>query len=231
MTYDAVAFRGSFICDSYDVRVTRRCLVEDLAARDDAPMADLLGGPAGTTVEQALSEAWGALEDLPELRRVPGSPSAAIWLDGEHGATAWIVACSSEDTLQDHCRGLGEAGRLLPDPVDLHHAQTDTLAAFLHGARVQAPLLLKRAQEQGCPQRLQLGIRPVVDVVVEYRADDRRTLVHLPRSLPRGLAARDGRLTAAVLAAFHADGRWAAIESAENVDFRTFCHDSRRGAP
>jgi hypothetical protein len=226
----AVSFRGSLIKECYDLRVARRCLVEDLALDDEAWFGDFAELPIGQRLmgfSPDDRQVSAPVPQLPDVRRLDHSvPEAAVWVDEERNI-AWLVAVAGEDrSIEEYGRSLASESRLMPDPADIHRADSDRLASLLYEARVQAPYLLKRARRKPGPHRMLLGIRPTIDVIVEYHASTSMTVVRLPKDLPHLPPVRDGRLRAALLVAFHASGEWLRMDQPDEgfPEYRSYHH-------
>lgn len=225
----------SLVLPDRELRVTQRCLTEDLDGRKDSTLEDVSGRPIVRAFLRERRTKTTGTRQVGQLRS-----QKEIWVVGQahrhRGGTwyetarriVWLVAAGhhesgSKDDFFPYCRQLDEEERLAPSKVDyraLFLAQKERLAARI---MIDAPLLRKHAQESEGEVSGeiggQFGVRVAIEVADEVEeisvAFDLRTLDH-----PRYLSA--------ILAALEADGEW---EPAETMPSRqlehyesAFCH-------
>jgi hypothetical protein len=205
----------SLVLPDRELRVTRRCLVEDLDGKKDETLEGVSKHPivraflreretktTGTRQVGQLSsgkEIWV----LTQAQRHRGG----TWYEPQRDIV-WLVAAGhhesgSRDDFFPHCRQLDKDRRLAPSKEDYKEllvAQNEWLAARI---LIDAPLLRKRARSSDGEVSGHIGGKFGVKVAIEVAdeieeisvAFDLRTL-HDPRSM------------VAILAALEADGEW-----------------------
>jgi hypothetical protein len=210
------ADRGSFICDRWELRITGRCLEEDLARPADAAFENV----AGLEIVKALvSERSSRTEST---RRVsPLSSGHDIWVlarGHEHrGGTffdqearvVWLVAygrhrSGSKDDFFPYCKDLDREDRLLPTKDDYERLLRDRDTRFARTVSVEAPLLLKRAREERGEQRAKLGGELGACLAIEVADNLEATTIAFE------VETIEFDLVPLVLAAFH-DGAWESV--------------------
>lgn len=218
----------SLVLPDRELRITRRCLIEDLGGTKNSTLEDVSKRPVvkaflrerrtkttGTRQVGQLSsgkEIWV----LTQGQRHRGG----TWFEGRRDIV-WLVAAGhhesgSKDDFFPYCRRLDNDGRLAPSKDDytaLFLAQKERLAARI---LIDAPLLRKRARESEGEVSGQIGgkfgVKVAIEVVDEIEeisvAFDLRTL-------------EDPRSMWAILAALEADGEW---EPTDKMPSRTLEH-------
>ena len=198
-----------------ELRVTQRCLVEDLGGEKDTTLEDVSKHPVvkaflrerktkntGTrTVGQLSSgkEIWV----LTQAQRHRGG----TWFESTRDIV-WLVAAGhhesgSKDDFFPYCRQLDKEGRLAPSKDDyaaLMLAQRERLAARI---MIDAPLLRKQARESEGEVTGQIGGKFGVNLAIEVADEIEEISVAFDlRTL------EDPRYMWAILAAIEADGEW-----------------------
>lgn len=205
----------SLVLPDRELRVTRRCLVEDLGGEEAATLEDVSKHPIvraflrerrtktkGTrTVSQLSSghEIWV----LTQAQRNRGG----TWFEAPR-QIIWLVAAGhhesgSENDFFPYCRKLDEEKRLAPLAEDYKSLFLDQAERFAARILIDAPLLRKRARESAGELSGRIGGRFGVKVAIEVADDleeitvafDLRTL-EVARYIP------------AILAALEAEGDW-----------------------
>lgn len=173
----------AFLCSAgHELRITRRCLEEDLGqafgSADDEPeyeFADLVDrhqivrGLCGKRADDTgsgdtVGPAAGA-ESLYTLRQ--GEHRGATWYDEETGVV-WLCAASTfhrsgdpNDAFQEFQDLLAE-GRIYPDEADDELLEIDRAENFVAYARRDLPQLLAAAQANpDTEQTMQIGPEPI----------------------------------------------------------------------
>lgn len=199
----------------WELRVTRRCLVEDLGADGDATLEDVSKHPI---VRAFLRERKTKTEGTRTVSRL--SSNHRIWVltqaQRHRGGTwheaqrsiVWLVAgghheSGSKDDFFPYCRRLSEEGRLIPSKEDYESLFKEQAERFAARVLIDAPLLRKEAREADEEVSAQIGGRFGVKVAIEvaenleeiWVAFDLRTVeVHL--YIP------------VILSALEAEGEW-----------------------
>ena len=150
--------RGSFICESWELRITARCLANDLGAASDSAFDDVSGLEIiRALVRERTSHADGGREVAPISCGVPiwviahqHRHRGATWHDEEE-EVIWLVAYGAPrsgdpDDFYPWCMGLADADCLLPTQSDLEELYRDRDARFVDAVTVEAPLVLQRAR-------------------------------------------------------------------------------------
>jgi hypothetical protein len=205
----------SFVLPDRELRVTRRCLLEDLDGKKDGTLKDVSKHPivraflrereAKTTGTRQVGQLSSGKEIwvLAQAHRHRGG----TWYEAQRDIV-WLVAAGhhesgSPDDFFPYCRQLDKDRRLAPSKEDYKElllAQNEWLAARI---LIDAPLLRKRARSTSGEVSARIGGKFGVKVAIEVAdeieeisvAFDLRTL-HDPRSM------------VAILAALEADGEW-----------------------
>lgn len=122
--------RGSFVCSDWELRITNRCLEEDLGRRAGTAMADLQGIEI---VNALITERRNKATDTRQVS--PLTCGQQVWVlsrgHDHRGGTffdeqervIWLVAyrvhrSGSEDDFFPYCKNLDRQDRLLPDEAD-----------------------------------------------------------------------------------------------------------------
>jgi hypothetical protein len=145
-------------CEAYELRVTRRCLEEDLDYYEDAPFEDLAGheiikalinrrsdGPTDTREVSPLSSGKRVYR-LAYGNRHRG----ATWFDENEGVV-WLLGYAQHE-FEDRgdafsqFKDLDEEGHLLPGPADYEALLRERDARFGASLAVQAEALLAEAR-------------------------------------------------------------------------------------
>lgn len=218
----------SLVLQDRELRVTQRCLVEDLGGRKDSSLEDISKHPI---VRAFLRERKSKTTGTRQVGQL--SSGKEIWVltqaQRHRGGTwfearrdiVWLVAAGhhesgSDDDFFPYCRQLDKERRLVPSKDDytaLFLDQRERLAARI---LIEAPLLRKRARESDGEVSGQIGGKFGVKVALEVAdeieeitaAFDLRTL-EVARYMP------------AILAALEADGEW---EPADKMPSRALEH-------
>lgn len=205
----------SLVLPDRELRVTQRCLIEDLEGRKDSTLESVSKHPivraflrerrtktTGTRQVGRLSsgkEIWV----LTQAHRHRGG----TWFEVKRGIV-WLVAgghheSGSKDDFFPYCRRLDQEGRLAPSKNDystLFLAQKERLAARI---LIDAPLLRKRARDSEGEVSGQIGGKFGVKVAIEVADEIEEISVAFDlRTL------EDPRSMWAILAAVEADGEW-----------------------
>jgi len=205
----------SLVLPDRELRVTRRCFIEDLGGKKDGTLEDVAKHPivraflreretktAGTRQVGQLSsgkEIWV----LTQAQRNRGG----TWYEAQR-EIVWLVAAGhhesgSQDDFFPYCRQLDKDRRLAPSTEDYKEillAQKERLAARI---LIDAPLLRKRARGGDGEVSGQIGGKFGVKVAIEVADEIEEISVAFDlRTL------QDPRSMIAILAALEADGDW-----------------------
>lgn len=215
-----------------ELRVTRRCLEEDLGGKKDGTLEDVAKHPIVRALLRERETKTTGTRQVSQLRS-----GKEIWVltqgQRDRGGTwyeadrdiVWLVAAwhhesGSPDDFFPYCRQLDKDGRLSPSQEDYKElllAQNQWLAARI---MIDAPLLRKRARATGEEVSGQIGGKFGVKVAIEVAdeieaisvAFDLRTLQN-PRTMN------------AILAAIEAEGEW---EDTDRMATRSFLEHYER---
>lgn len=215
--------RSSCICTDYELRVTRRCLVDDLGLREEAAFEDALGHPiVDAFMSQRAQDPLGTKTVGPEAgkrtfyRLARGHDHrGATWYDERH-RVVWLCAYARHrsgepDDAFPYFRDLMAENRMFPGVADyelLFSDQGDRFAELAVGDAQEA--LARAIQQPGSEVEVVLGLTIPVSVVVRL-VDDLRE-VYVAFSL-HGLTQEQ---LLVMLAAFRADaefGDWELVET------------------
>jgi hypothetical protein len=171
--------RGTYFCREWELRVTRRCLQEDLDQAADTEFGDLLGIEIIKTFVKDRAERTDDTRQVNGLRG--GHPVWVLARGNDHRAgtifdpehhVVWLVAyhrhrSGQKDDFFPYCRSVDADGRLLPDALDYKALFDDRAHRFAFHVRIEAPLILRAARVEGKEQRAALGGRFGACVAVE----------------------------------------------------------------
>ena len=119
-----------------------------------------------------------------------------------YGSKDQLLLAVIGDLITDHCRGLAEAGRAYPDPVERLRFYITSTVGTLADTDGEAPRFLTSQHwrlHQDHPHEITAATRPYTDLVLSTLAEGRATGV-----LPPGDSERDAWLvTKTVIAVFH----------------------------
>jgi hypothetical protein len=210
--------QGSYICAHWELRVTDRCLDEDLG-RPGASFEDVLNTPIIKAFTSKRAERTEDTRQVNDVRcKVP------IWVlargDDHRGGTlfdaenkvVWLVATrlhrsGAPDDFFPYCVALDRRRRLLPSAADYEKLFDERAERFVYQMRVEAPLLLqKAAASPGTEVTGVLGGRFGVAVTLEVDDDIEVTTVAIK------VGETPWEQLMLILAAIHADGGWEPID-------------------
>lgn len=163
------AHRGGFVCAEWELRITRRCLKEDLGRDRDTPFENLLGQEI---VKALVGERFDKTESTRQVS--PLTTGRKVWVlargDDHRGGTwydaqnrvVWLLAYRRHRSGDDadffpYAKELDEAGSLLPSAEDYEWLFKDRDHRFAAAVRLEAPLILKKARSHPGEHRVMLG--------------------------------------------------------------------------
>lgn len=215
--------RGSYICKTWELRVTARCLKDDLGRDERSSFESLLGIDI---VKEFVNGRFDRTEDRNPISGL--NTAVPVWVlsrgHDHRGATifdeeervVWLLAygrhrSGSPDDFFRYCPSLDAEDRLLPTDADYEALLDDRGERFVDSLSIEAPLYLKEAREQGTEIQVlvggELGAKIAIEVAEEMEAT----------SIAVALDSLEGDHVALVLASFHAEGSW---ESATRMPSR-----------
>lgn len=160
---------GARICANWELRVTRRCLQEDVGASPDADFADIVGLEI---VKALVSDRTDRHDDTRTVSGIKTGVAVDVLSRGHdhRGGTVyddnervvWLVAygrhrSGAPDDFFPYCRRLADDGVLLPTDADYERMFRERDRRFVEALVIEGPLILKRARETGTEQRVSLG--------------------------------------------------------------------------
>lgn len=218
--------RGAHICQRWELRVTERCLVDDLDRPGDSKFEDLTGIDI---VKELINGRSDRTEDRNEIS--PLTSGVPVWVlsrgHDHRGATfydedanvVWLLAYGRHRSGEANdffpfCTELDEKDRLLPTDADYERMFDDRGHRFVDGVLIEAPLALKQARENPGEHRLLLGGEMGAAVAVEIEVEAEATTIAFRKET------LDWDQVPLVLAAFHAEaaGTW---ESTDRLPSRS----------
>jgi hypothetical protein len=203
--------RGGHICREWELRITRRCLQDDLGAAAESNFEDV----AQEEIVRSFVKDRG--ERTHDTRQVSPLTSrrevwvlargndhrAGTWFDTDN-RVVWLVAyrlhrSNTPDDFFPYCKALDANDDLYPTRDDFQRLIEDRNQRFAYAIRLEAPLILKAARDEGVEQKALLGGAHGAAIAVEAAAGLEETYIALrPETLSWN------RLPV-ILAAFHAD--------------------------
>jgi hypothetical protein len=231
------AQKGAFICEEWDLRITERCLRDDLGRDAETAFADLVNlDIVKALVRERRFKTFGGRQVRPltcgcEVWVVAhgNDHRGATWYD-EANRVVWLLAyrlhrSGEDDDFFPYCKEIDAAGELMPTVADVTRLIRERDRWFVYALAIEAPRLLLKAQEDG-PQRAVIGGRYGVEVEVEV-ADDLQgiTIAFDATTVPPGL-------WQVILAAFHPDTDWTQVtampsRALEQTEI-AWCHNHER---
>lgn len=219
--------RGSFICSDWELRVTNRCVEQDLDRPAGAAFEELQNHEI---VKALISDRSDRTENTRQVS--PLTSGQPIWVlsrgHDHRGGTffdeqervVWLVAyrrhrSGSEDDFFPYCKELDRKERLLPTVQDYERLLRDRDGRIVRSIVIEAPLILKDARRQGTERRAMLGGKHGACIAIET-VDDLEAITIAFR-----VSTIDYDLVPIVLAAFH-DGPW---ESGDRMPSRRLAPD------
>jgi len=209
----------SLLLPDRELRVTLRCLLDDLNAPQESTLKDVEGHPV---VRAFLRERREKTTGTRQVNNVRSGKEVWVLTQGERhrGGTwfeaerniVWLVAAGhhesgSKDDFFPYCQRLDEEGLLAPSKEDykaLLLAENERLAARI---LIEAPLLRKRAREADGEVSAEIGGRFGVRVSIEVVDDIEEMSVAFDL---RTLQKR--QVIPVILAALEATGEWDEVD-------------------
>jgi hypothetical protein len=227
---DEFFFGTGVVLPDRELRITRRCLKDDLGAGETASFEEVRSKPI---VKAFLRERRQKFEGSSHVEPLESGKTISVlrhqhehrgatWRDELHQEVIWLVAYGLHESgmpgdFFPFCKGLDESGVLLPTTEDyeaLYREQDLRLARML---QVDPPRLLKRARESGKEERAQIGGRYGTSVSVEIAEDIEAISVAFDT---RGESFY--RILPVVLAAFVPGGDWNDLDQMPSRDLEGY---------
>jgi hypothetical protein len=169
--------RGGHICRDWELRVTERCLTEDLQERprddgeseprfkfEDLARHEIIKGFVAERCDKTISTRQVAPltcgKPVWVLARGNDHRGATWYDEGNH--VVWLLAAGKHrsgqaDDFFPYCRGVDEDGRLLPTVGDYELLEIDRGYRFASAIRIEAPLVLRQARDEEGEKRVRFG--------------------------------------------------------------------------
>jgi hypothetical protein len=223
---------GSYICEEYELRVTSRCLHEDLDSATDDPFGDLGGHEIMRAfVNRRSAQPYDTKEVAPLTCGVAvwrlaygNRHRGATWFD-EANRVVWLLAYGRHESGSEldafpHFKDLDADDRLLPDDGDYYALFRDRDERILDVVELEAAELLAAARQAPLrEQRAVLGGQFGVGVAVEVVETLEEVYVAVK------IAGLTEEILAIVLAAFFPDCDQSDIESTGEMPTRVLDKD------
>lgn len=211
-----------------ELRVTQRCLTEDLGGDDKTTLEDVVEHPI---VRAFLRERRG--KETGTRKVEPLSSGREVWVltqgQRHRGGTwfesqrniIWLVAgghheSGSPSDFFPYCKDLDKAGRLAPTASDYESLFREQDERFAARILIEAPLLRKQAEEASGEIAGSIGGRFGVAVAIEVAEDLQEMTVAFDL---RSVGVQE--YIQAILAALEADAEW---EYADQMPSRSLEH-------
>jgi hypothetical protein len=180
------AVGGAYICQDWELRVTARCLDEDLNA-DEATSFESIQGLEiiKAFIKDRATHATASKQITPmssgqEIGRLAyGHDHRGATFYDEDEAVIWLVAygrhrSGAHDDFFPYCKRLDAEERLLPVQADIARMYRERDRRFVEAVTVEAPVALKAARETEGEYRCtiggELGAGLAIEVVEEMDA-------------------------------------------------------------
>jgi hypothetical protein len=177
------AVRGAYVCDKWELRVTSRCLVDDLNAMADADFEAIDGLEIIKAFVAERSERADGTRQV-----TPLTCGHEVWVvargHDHRGATfhdvedevIWLLAygrhrSGKPDDFFPVCKALDRDKPLLPAKVDYERMYIERDFRFTEAVRVEAPLILRAARDADGEHRCTVGGSLAVGLSVELEGD------------------------------------------------------------
>jgi len=176
------AVRGSYLLAEYELRITARCLEEDLGAVRDAPIGDLVDHPIvkalvkdrATDPDAGKTIGPGAGDDTIRRLGFGHDHRGATWWDRTE-KVVWLCAYhgthrsgAADDPFKKHFRELIAAKRMKPTAADYEALFAERDERFVDLVQGDAQALLAEARrEPGAEKRAVVGGEANVGCLVE----------------------------------------------------------------
>jgi hypothetical protein len=174
---------GAYLCQDWELRVTKRCMMEDLGVVDDAPFESF----RDVEIVKAL------ISDRPLIDTRQVSPlmcKQEVWVlprgNDHRGATVfddvekvvWLVAAGlhrsgEPNDFFPYCKEIDADRRLLPTADDYETLIIERDARIIEAIVVEAPLILDEARAAEGEIRVEIARREValsIEVAAELEA-------------------------------------------------------------
>lgn len=177
------AVGGTRICKDWELRVTARCLDEDLNADPESAFKSIEGLEIIKAFVKDRAETYKASKKISPLSSGEDVYRLAYGHDHRGGTyyeadegVVWLVAygrhrSGTPDDFFPYCKQLDAEDRLLPVEADLARMYRDRDRRFVDAVTVEAPLILKKARETNgeytCTVGGKLGASVTIEVVEE----------------------------------------------------------------
>lgn len=170
---------GARIVADWELRITGRCLSDDLNASSDADFRDVEGLQI---VKAFIRERAARTEGTRDVNGLRCGQTAWVLAHGNdhRGATihdpehevVWLVAYArhrsgESDDFFPYCRGLDAADRLLPTEKDYKRLIEDRDRRFVEAVTLEAPLILRYGRENPGEHKHRLGGDMAAGIAVE----------------------------------------------------------------
>jgi hypothetical protein len=153
------AFGGAYFSDGWELRVTRRCLRDDLGADPDADFGEVLGLEIVKAFVRERSDKTDSTRQVS-----PVSCGVPVWVlahgNDHRGCTwydedehiVWLLAyrrhrSGASDDFFPYAKSLDAADVLLPEAADYRRAILERDSYFAWAVTVETPVLLQEARE------------------------------------------------------------------------------------
>jgi len=163
--------RGAYICPEWELRITARCLSDDLGEDAGAAFADVEGHEI---VKALTSDRFDRSTDTRQVSQIRTGVDVWVLSRGHdhRGATVhdprervvWLVAyrrhrSGAPDDFFPYCRALADADELLPTAEDYERLIRERDRRFVEMLTIEAAYILDKARRTGEEQRVMLGGR------------------------------------------------------------------------
>lgn len=172
--------RGLVLGPDRELRITQRCLVDDLSRRPNTDLADLQGVEIIRAFVRERRSGDGADPLTGLTTRLPTfvlrrghEHRGATWLDAEEGVV-WLMAyrrhrSGDPDDFFPWVQELDRQGHLFPDLADYKTLEKGRADRFVKAALIEAPMMLKAARASpGNEIRGSIGGVEAVGVTIEF---------------------------------------------------------------
>lgn len=208
------ALDGAYFCEGWELRITGRCLIEDLNA---GPATDFVEVSGLQIVGALVRERKNKIEGTRDVNGLHCGRTAWVLAHGHdhRGATihdpeeevVWLVAygrhrSGQPDDFFPFCQSLDADDRLLPTPDDHERLARERDRRFVEAVRLEAPVILRDARAEPGERRHLLAGDIAAGIAIEVIPGLESITIAFK------LTALDWDLVPILLAAFDPDASW-----------------------
>jgi hypothetical protein len=163
---------GAYICAEWELRITDRCMTEDLGCASGTPFEDLPDDGAIRAFKKNRSETATGTRQVSPLTQgmevwvlsAGAKLRGGTWYEPVD-SVIWLVAVGPHKSGQPndffpYCKALDADGRLAPTIEDVTAMLLERDARIMEAIAIEGPLVLQHAREAGHEVKVRIGHQP-----------------------------------------------------------------------